>query len=123
MVKIFYFDTYALIEITKSNTNYEPYKEDIKIILNKLNILEFVYFLMREGRNSEIKLFYDKFARYNIDYEDDDLIKAAEMKFKYVKQKLSFVDCIGYVLAQKNNAKFLTGDEKFQNKDNVEYVK
>ena len=45
------------------------------------------------------------------------------MKFKFVKQKISFIDCIGYLIAKKNNAKFLTGDEHFRNKDNVEFVK
>jgi len=32
-------------------------------------------------------------------------------------------DCVGYVLAIRNNLKFLTGDEKFENKKNVEFVK
>ena len=50
-------------------------------------------------------------------------IKAAEMKLKFLKQRLSFVDCIGYILAKKNNAKFLTGDERFRHKENVEFVK
>jgi len=45
------------------------------------------------------------------------------MKYKFKNQKLSFIDCIGYILAKKHKAKFLTGDEKFKGKENVEFVK
>ena len=33
------------------------------------------------------------------------------------------MDCVGSILALKNNLKFLTGGEKFENKENVEFVK
>ena len=123
MTKRFYFDTYALVEISKGNPKYAPYKEGIRVLLNKLNILEFSYFLIREGKGDEVKKVFDEFSRFNVDYNDEILIKAAEMKFKFVKQKISFIDCICYLIAKKNNAKFLTGDEHFRNKDNVEFVK
>lgn len=123
MTKTLFFDTYALIEIYKGSQNYEKYKEGIRILLNKLNLLEFAYFLTREGKESEIKKFFGKLMKYNVDYDEEILVKAAEMKFKFLKQRLSFIDCIGYILAQKNNARFLTGDERFRGKDNVEFVK
>jgi len=123
MTKILFYDTYALIEIYKENSHYEKYKRGFKIILNKLNLLEFSYFLFREGKGNETKEIVNRFLRFNIDYDEDLLIKAAEMKFKLLKERLSFVDCIGYLLAKKNNAKFLTGDEKFRDMKNVEFVK
>ena len=123
MTKRFYFDTYALIEIGKGNPKYENYKEGIKILLNKLNLLEFSYYLIKQGRKEEAQGIFDKYSRFNTDYDNETLIKAAEMKFRFLKERLSFIDCIGYILAKKNNAKFLTGDERFRNKDNVEFVK
>ena len=45
MIKKFFFDTYAIIEISKGNPKYKLYKEDVNIILNRLNILEYIYFL------------------------------------------------------------------------------
>lgn len=123
MVKKFYFDTYASIEISKGNPRYEPYKEGIKVILNNLNLLEFTYFLIREGKANYVKEIFNNFSKFNVDYDEETLIKSAEMKFKFSKDKLSFIDCIGYNLAKKNNAKFLTGDEKFKHKENVEFVK
>ena len=47
------------------------------------------------------------------------------MKFRLKNKKmdLSYADCIGYIYACENNLKFLTGDEKFKDMDNVEFVK
>ena len=123
MTNKFYFDTYALIEIFKGNIKYEKYKKEVGIILNKLNLFEYTYFLIKINRENEIKEIFDKLLRFNVDYDENDLIKSAIMKFKFLKQRLSFIDCIGYVLAKKYNAKFLTGDEKFRHKENVEFVK
>ncbi|MBI2143262.1 type II toxin-antitoxin system VapC family toxin, partial [Candidatus Woesearchaeota archaeon] len=44
-------------------------------------------------------------------------------RLKYKKENLSYADCIGYALAEMMRIKFLTGDEKFRNKENVEFVK
>jgi len=123
MTKKFYFDTYALIEIGVGNPNYEPYSKDVVILLNKLNLLEFSYYLLKEKRENEIEQIFNQYQRFNVDYDEEVLIKAAEMKLKFLKERLSFIDCIGYLLAKKNNALFLTGDEKFRNKENVEFVK
>jgi len=123
MIKQFYFDTYALIEISKGSPKYKQYKEEVKVMLNNLNLLEFSYFLIKEGKEKEIIEIFNKFLKFNVEYDKDILIKAAEMKFKFLKERLSFIDCIGYNIAKKYNVKFLTGDEKFRNKENVEFVK
>ena len=92
-------------------------------MLNMLNMLEFSYFLVKEGKGDEVKEIFDKFSKFNVDYDQEILIKSAEMKFKSLKERISFIDCIGYNIAKKNNVKFLTGDEKFRHKENVEFVK
>ena len=119
----FFFDTYALIEIAKQNPKYVQYKEGVKILLNKLNIMEYAVFLNREGKSSETQKAFEVLSEFNIDYDDHILLKAAEMKVKFNKEKLSFIDCIGYFIAKREGVKFLTGDEKFKNKENVEFVK
>jgi len=123
MTKSLFFDTYALVEIYKGNQNYKKYETGFKIILNKLNLLEFAYFMIKNGKKEEIDNYFDKMLKFNVDYETEDIINAADMKFKFLKQRLSFTDCMGYTLSKKNNAKFLTGDEKFRYLDNVEFVK
>ena len=69
MDRKFFFDTYALIEVDKGNPNYLPYKKDIKIILNKLNLLEYIYFLIRENRQEQIKGAVINLSRFNVDYD------------------------------------------------------
>ena len=123
MIRKFYLDTYALIEIYKSNPDYEIYSKGIVVLLNKLNLLEFSYFLMRNGKENEIPEIFSKYSKHCLNYDEDVLIEAAEMKFKFLKERLSFIDCIGYALAKKHGALFLTGDERFRNKENVEFVK
>jgi|SRR3989344_1773196 len=123
MTKTFFFDTYALIEVYKENKNYEKYKEDVKIMLNRLNLLEFAFFLIREKKEEDVKNIFEKLSKFNIDYDNEVLVESAKMKSEFQKERLSFVDCIGYNLAKRNNIKFLTGDEKFKNRENVEFVK
>ena len=71
----FYFDTYALIELGKGNSNYRPYKEGISIILNRLNLLEFSYFLFRGGKGEDSKETFGRYARYNVglDIHEDNI--------------------------------------------------
>ena len=123
MSKTFYFDTYALIEIGKDNPSYIPYEKGVKIMLNKLNLLELMLFLIRENREHEIDEKFAQLSKFNIDYDDEILKKVAQMKHAYAKERLSYIDCIGYQIAKKHKVKFLTGDEKFKNKENVEFVK
>lgn len=122
MNKLFY-DTYALIELAKHNPAYSDYKDNKGIIITHLNILEFIYFLIREKQESKISDTFEQLERYVNDYDQDILIKAVKMKFKFKGEKLSFVDCIGYCLAMKLGIKFLTGDEKFKSMPNVEFIK
>ena len=49
--------------------------------------------------------------------------EANEFRLKNYRRDLSYVDCIGYILARKLNAKFLTGDKQFENFEGVEFVK
>ena len=43
--------------------------------------------------------------------------------FKNKNKQLSIPDAIGYIIANRLNIKFLTGDEAFRNIENVEFVK
>jgi len=117
-----FFDTCALVEISKENPNYESYKKAY-MILTDLNIMEYTYYLLKVGKENQVKKVFQELSLFTVDYDLEILIKAAKMKFKYKSEKLSFVDCIGYFLAKKHGAKFLTSDGKFENKDNVEFVK
>ncbi len=119
----FYFDTYALVEIYKGSPNYLKYSKDVYMILHKLNLMEYVHFLLREKRNENLQKTFANLSSSCVECTDEIFIEAAKMKLKFKKENLSFVDCIGYLIAKEQGIKFLTGDWKFKNKENVEFVK
>lgn len=59
-INSYYFDTYTLIELGKENPNYNCYKNNIKIVLNKLNIMDFLF---RENRKSEVQNIFNELEK------------------------------------------------------------
>lgn len=119
----FFFDSYALYEIFQGNKDYEKYKKEIAIITTKFNLMEFHYGILRTDGKEEADKQYDAYAEFTIEANNDAIKKASEFRLKHKEKKLSYVDCIGYVLAKECNAKFLTGDKQFEGMENVEFVK
>ncbi len=121
-IKKYFFDTYALFEIIHKNKNYKNYLK-VGIITTKLNLMELHYSLLRLYSREIANKSYSRFKMFCIDIDDEFIKMANEFKFFNKKRKLSYVDCLGYVLAKANNVKFLTGDKQFSDFDNVEFVK
>ncbi|MBI4116981.1 PIN domain-containing protein [Candidatus Pacearchaeota archaeon] len=118
-----FFDSYAIIELILENENYEKFGEGL-ITTSTLNLMEVYYFLLRQY-NRQTADFWMKKLNFNLSniIKLDIALKAGKFRFEYKKEKLSYIDCIGYILSKEMNMKFLTGDEKFKNKNNVEFVK
>ncbi len=122
MTKTFFLDTYAIIEMIKGNKNYERYKSAGKIT-SMLNLLELYYALIKDY-NEKIADFYFKiFLNFVVAYNENVVKNAARFRFVNKDKKLSYVDCLGYIMALENNVRFLTGDKGFKNMENVEFVK
>ena len=124
--KTLFFDTYAFVEILKGNASYEPYKQDIAILTTRLNLMELHHCMLREAGKEKADYHYDFFLPFTVKIENNILKKASELRhsLKKVKgKKVSYVDCIGYLIAQKQRIPFLTGDEQFRNMENVLFVK
>ena len=122
-IKTYFFDTYAFYEIIEGNKNYLKYAKDIAIITTKLNLMELHYgLLLKYGKETADK-YFDEFLKYCVNIDDDVIKKANEFKLLYKKRKMSYVDCIGYIIPLQRNIKFLTGDKEFKDLDNVEFLK
>jgi len=119
----YFFDTYAFYELIKGNPNYKKYEKEITLITTKLNLMELHYGLLRDEGEEIAEIYYDKFLKFCVEIDDNTIKEANTFRLKNYKRKLSHVDCIGYILAKKFNAKFLTGDEQFKDFENVEFVK
>lgn len=120
-IDLFFFDSYAVVEIFKGNPNYEKYK-GARAILTKCNMFEIGYFLKRVNAGQDIEAeVFSEYAKHIVDYDIKTIAKAVELKVG--NKKLSMVDCIGYQIAQDFGVKFLTGDKEFENMPGVEFVK
>lgn len=117
----FLFDTYALIEISKGNPNYERYV-DKGIIINNFIFAEYCYYLVKKSvpnKNQKATILENSIIHAN----PEILKKAMRFRYKNRKKKLSMADCISYIMSLKLGIKFLTGDKEFKDMENVEFVK
>ena len=119
----YFLDTYAMIEIVRGNKAYEKYL-DKDFITTKYNLAELHYFLLTRYNLETADLYIRKFSVYAIDFDIDAISKAMVFRQKMRKKaKISYIDCLGYMVSVVNEVKFLTGDGHFKELDNVEFVK
>ncbi|MAH07389.1 PIN domain nuclease [Candidatus Pacearchaeota archaeon] len=118
----YFLDTYAMIEIAKGNKKFEPFL-DHDLYTSLYNLYEFYFVLLRDFNETIAQEFFYQFKRHLINPNNENIFKASEFKIKNRGKRLSYVDCLGYILALDNGLKFLTGDKEFENLENVEFVK
>lgn len=124
----YFYDTYALYEIIFGNKKYERYSEGV-IVTSLLNLIEFHYSLAVKYGQETAKNFFDVVLKQCVlvDIAYDIIIEANIFRLKNKpsskKEKFSYPDAYGYILARRLGLKFLTGDEDFSKYDNVEFVK
>ncbi|MBI2549163.1 PIN domain-containing protein [Candidatus Woesearchaeota archaeon] len=121
-IKIFFADTYALIELLGGNPNYKTYLNHT-LLTTKFNLLELYYHFLHDYGKETADKYLDIYLKFVIPITDNSIRNGMEFKLRHKKEKLSYVDCIGYALALEFGIKFLTGDQKFENKENVVFVK
>ncbi len=120
-MKSYFFDTYAIIELIKGNQKYEFVKYQT-IITSVMNIAEVYYALLLENSIEIVESIIKKLNMEFIVISPEIAVESAKLRYKYKKLSLSYIDCVGYVLALNNNLTFLTGDKDFKNLENVEFV-
>lgn len=122
-IKTFFFDTYAFFEVIEGNKAYLPYAKKVAIITTRLNLMELHYgLLLKKGQEIADRYYYE-LLKFAVDISDDVILRANNFRASLKKKDLSYVDCIGYVMAKSRNVSFLTGDKGFEGVDNVEYVR
>jgi uncharacterized protein len=118
---MYFFDTYALVEVLESHASYSSFSK-CKALVTKLNLFELYTYLYRGGLDdNSCDRILAQYRSSCIDYGFETLQKAAKMKMQ--NKKLSMADCIGYQAACEYGVRFLTGDKEFEGMPNVEFVK
>ncbi|MBU0929841.1 MAG: PIN domain-containing protein [Nanoarchaeota archaeon] len=119
----YYFDTYALYEFCIGNENYKKYFEKYDVVTINFNLIELFYALLKNFGLYKAREYYNMFKSFTIKIPDEVIEKAMIFRLENKKQDLSYVDCLGYILAKENNLIFLTGDKEFEKIEGVEFVK
>ncbi|MBU1202403.1 MAG: PIN domain-containing protein [Nanoarchaeota archaeon] len=118
-MSVYFYDTYALAKLVLGDKEYEKY-DQFDIVTSKLNLIELYLFMLRNKIEKPENIYY-MFKESTLDIHDKTIFEA--MKLKKERSKISYVDAIGYVIAQNEKVKFLTGDEEFKGMKNVEFQK
>jgi len=121
----YYADTYALVAIIKGDKNCSAYTDKI-LVTTEFNLLELAYALTRDFGAEKARRVL-KIIREDLEIiqpTDEDYINAALLRQKVKREgkNLSLIDRLGYVIAERLNIPFLTGDREFRDLENVEYV-
>ena len=118
--QIFFFDTYAFFEIIRGNPKYAPYK-GVVAITTIFNLTELNYGLKKETDEKTADEITQEYESFLVEVTLDDVKKAMTLRRKH--KDLSIPDAIGYIVAKRYDAKFLTGDDDFKDFPNIEFVK
>lgn len=121
-IKKFFWDSYAVIETIKGNSNFNPYLDD-EVIITTFNLIEIYFSALKDLGEVTAEKIYQQYSPSVTEVPDNVLKKAMKYKLKNKNKNFSYTDCIGYAYATENNLLFLTGDKEFENLKNVEFVK
>ena len=119
---VYFFDTYAIVEIIKQNAAYKPYTV-LPVTLTIFNLGEIYFVALRDLGEERANIIYTTYRKAVVEIDDETLKEAVKFRKSMNKRQLSYADCIGYIYAKRHSMKFLTGDPEFEHLDNVEFVK
>jgi len=119
----FFFDTYAFYEIIIGNPNYAFFTKEVKIVTTQFNLMELYYTLLSLYSKEKALDFFNRYEEFVVPITNNVVIEAMDFRKNNYRRNLSYIDCLGYIIAKKMNVLFLTGDKQFENFDNVRFVK
>ncbi|MBI5797432.1 PIN domain-containing protein [Candidatus Woesearchaeota archaeon] len=123
VLKTYFFDTYALIEVIKGSKNYREFSTFTSMVITKLQLMELYYSVLCESGKERADFYYDFFSPSSIVIKDETIKNAMLFRSQHKKRRLSYVDCLGYIFALEKGIPFLTGDKEFEQFPNVCFVK
>lgn len=121
--EMYFFDTYVFFEINNKNINYDKYK-DCQFVTTVFNLAE-LNWIMKIRNKEDVDETTLSLQDYISSVHAEDVCKAMDFRKQMKKKKIniSAADAIGYIIAEKLNIKFLTGDKEFEGMKNVEFVR
>lgn len=121
--RILFYDTYALYAIATGQENYRPFIEGHLVLTSLMNLYELYYTLLQSGKEELAVMFFQRLISSCISITPEIIKDAARFRYEHMKQKFSYIDCLGFTLAKKQGVLFLTGDDAFKTFPSVLFVK
>ncbi len=118
-----FYDTYALYAIALGQESYFPFASKHRILTSLMNLYELYYTLLKEGQLVLAEELFSRLLSACVYITPEMVKQAATFRYKFKKKKFSYVDCLGYTVAQQLRVPFLTGDAAFFGLSNVKFVK
>ena len=120
----YFFDTYAIVEFIGGNESYiNLFKHGG--VTTRLNLMGLYYQILKRLGKKVAKKTYSRFLSHVVDVDDVIIMESMDFRLRMRKKgkQFSYVDAVGYIVAEKNKVKFLTGDGEFKGLHNVKFVK
>jgi len=121
----FFLDSYAILEYLSGNKKFAPYVDRGDWATSILNLVEVYYAGLRDQSEEYAERAYLAFRPGMIEIDDRDVKAgmATRLRLRARNLKLSYADALGYEMARRIGARFLTGDRVFSGLPDVEFVK
>jgi predicted nucleic acid-binding protein len=112
----YFYDSWAILEYLNRG-RLAPYFRSGRGVTTWLQVMEVFYALLLDGKSElEAKDQIAALQPHLIDFSFDDVLGAMGVRIRMNRNRrnLSYVDAIGYYLAQKRRLRFLTRDPGFR---------
>ncbi len=112
-------------EYLRGSTSYKRYFDSNGLSTSVLNLIELYYILLKDEGEEQAERAFLAFKEYEVEIRDEDVKNGMKFRLarKASKENISYGDAIGYTIAVRLGANFLTGDDAFKGKPKVEFVK
>lgn len=114
-----------MIEYIRGNKAYLKYFSSLDLKTSILNLTELYFHVLRDAGERKAEDTYMLFKQFSVPIIDEDVKEGMKfrLRLKARRTDVSYADAIGYAMAERMKAKFLTGDNSFKALSNVEFVK
>jgi hypothetical protein len=122
---MYFLDSYAIIEIARGNSSYQPYQSEPSLT-GRWNLLEAFYILARLGEGGLAEKALAALAPHSVELQVELIPRVAEFRLRRkgaTGQRFSYVDAAGYVCAREFGYTFLTGAHEFERLPGVQFVR
>ena len=117
-----YYDSYAILAYLDGHPGYARLLAENSGVTSYANLLEIHHAVLRQHGAERAQTILERFSAIITDATLEDIPPAMKLRLEHKRKRLSYTDCLGYVIAKRLGIRFLTGDKEFRGLPNVRFV-